>query len=336
MCSSTTAERQSLASRDRTCCLRRCLPARPLRYYGFRGSIAHPTQSLCTLRTRRRRRPRNTRYRAPATAYPDRSLTGRTTPAYLAHKQSIKPQREKVWIASRSLSSGAHSRDPLARNDVGFQNATPRSRGALRPSCAFIFRPLEGVGNAGCPLHPRFRVHLVVVECTRATTSTPESPGIPARNGFNGLCRALPGDRALLPPSSADRFCLSPVGPTQLRELDASVGASGPHDFAVRCNISRPLARRSLTGLIDPPCNSVARKTLPRPPHPHPASVTIAIRPSGGVGWREFVEMICPTGEVKYFCKWDWTAFLQVSPSGKSLRAHGEAGGGGDERGRKG
>src|SRR5882757_361166 len=81
MCSSTTAERQSLASRDRTCCLRRCLPARPLRFYGFRGSIAHPTQSLCTLRTRRRRRPRNTRYRAPATAYPDRSLTGRTTPA---------------------------------------------------------------------------------------------------------------------------------------------------------------------------------------------------------------------------------------------------------------
>src|SRR6266851_1481490 len=90
MCSSTTAERQSLASRDRTCCLRRCLPARPLRYYGFRGSIAHPTQSLCTLRTRRRRRPRNTRYRAPATAYPDRSLTGRTTPA-LPGAQAIHP-----------------------------------------------------------------------------------------------------------------------------------------------------------------------------------------------------------------------------------------------------
>jgi hypothetical protein len=25
--------------------------------------------------------------------------------------------REAIWIASRSLSSGAHSRDPLARND---------------------------------------------------------------------------------------------------------------------------------------------------------------------------------------------------------------------------
>src|SRR5260370_5814976 len=107
-------------------------------------------------------------------------------------------------------------------------------RGAMRPSGAFIFRPKEGVGNAGCPLHPQPRVHFVLVERTRVTTSTPESPGIPARNGFNGLCRALPGDRALLPPSSADRFCLSPVGPTQLRELDTSVGASGPHDFAVR------------------------------------------------------------------------------------------------------
>jgi hypothetical protein len=124
------------------------------------------------------------------------------------------------------------------------QDATSRPRGAMRPSrCIYLSpRKTKGVGNAGCPLHPRSRVHLVVVKRTRVTTSTPESPGIPARNGFNGFLRALPGDRALLPPSSADMFCLSPVGPTQLRELDASVGASGPHDFAVRCNISRPPA----------------------------------------------------------------------------------------------
>src|SRR5258705_9789629 len=63
--------------------------------------------------------------------------------------------------------------------------------------------PKEGVGNAGCPWHPRPRVHFVVVERTRVTTSTPEAPGIPTRNGFNGFLRALPGDRALLPPSSA-------------------------------------------------------------------------------------------------------------------------------------
>src|SRR5713226_10431806 len=59
---------------------------------------------------------------------------------------------------------------------------------ALQKSSA----PKEGVGNAGCPLHPRSRVHLVVVERTRATTSTPESPGIPARNGFNAYVALSP------------------------------------------------------------------------------------------------------------------------------------------------
>src|SRR5882672_6302258 len=43
-----------------------------------------------------------------------------------------------------------------------------------------------------------------------------------------------------------------------------------------------------------------------------PASVTIMIRPSGGVGWREFVEMICPTGEAEYFCKGDWTGRITL------------------------
>jgi hypothetical protein len=44
---------------------------------------------------------------------------------------------------------------------------------------SFLTLRSEGAGNAGCPLHPRPRVHLVVVERTRVTTSTPESPGIP-------------------------------------------------------------------------------------------------------------------------------------------------------------
>ena len=44
------------------------------------------------------------------------------------------------------------------------------------------------------------------------------------------LFRALPGDRALLPPSPAR---------VASRELDASVEASGPHDFAVRFSAVR-------------------------------------------------------------------------------------------------
>ena len=54
-------------------------------------------------------------------------------------------------------------------------------------------------------------------------------PGIPARDGVNGFLRALPGDRALLSPSSADRSA----------NLNASVEASGPHDFAVRFSAIR-------------------------------------------------------------------------------------------------
>jgi hypothetical protein len=53
------------------------------------------------------------------------------------------------------------------------------------------------------------------------------------------------------------------------RQLDASVGASGPHGFAVR-----KLAPSSTRRL--------------RPPHPAPTSVTIAIRPSKGTGWRDY------------------------------------------------
>src|SRR5258708_29376145 len=188
MCSSPAAERQSLASRDRTCCLRRCLPARPLRFYGFRGSMAHPTQSLCTLRARRRRRPRNTRYRAPATAYPDRSLTGRTTPAFLAHKQCIL-----CFCCDHGLLRGACQRARIRA--TRWLAMTSKRECATSPRHApeplMNFPPIEGVGNAGCPLHPRSRVHLVLVERTRVTTSTPESPDVPARNGFNGFLRAL-------------------------------------------------------------------------------------------------------------------------------------------------
>src|SRR3981189_2391527 len=105
-------------------------------------------------------------------------------------------------------------------------NTHSRPRRAMHPSLARNLPPKKGVGNAVCPLHPRPRVHFVLIERTRVTTSTPESPDVPARNGFNGFLRALPGDRAVLPPSSADMSCLSPVGPTRLRKLDASVGAA--------------------------------------------------------------------------------------------------------------
>ncbi len=112
-------------------------------------------------------------------------------------------------------------------------NTPSRSRGAVRPRFALKFPPskAEGAGNAGrrCArsrawwVRPRFALKFPPSKaegagnagrrCARSrawwvvstrvshhghTGITRHSP----RNGFNGFLRALPGDRACLPPSS--------------------------------------------------------------------------------------------------------------------------------------
>src|ERR1700716_2598088 len=83
----------------------------------------------------------------------------------------------------------------------------------------------EGVGNAGCPMHPQPRMqsrkHTSVV-----TTGPPEKPGIPARNGFNGFLRALPGDRAFLSPSSADMVSANLTPASRRQDHTTSPSAS--------------------------------------------------------------------------------------------------------------
>src|ERR1700682_6502108 len=148
--------------------------------------------------------------------------------------------------------------------------------------------PKEGVGNAGCPLHPQSRVHLVLVERTRVTTSTPESPGIPARNGFNGLLRAPPGDRALLPPSPADMF-LSKPGWADLTPQDLTP-ASGRQDHTTSpyatTSLVRSLGDRS-QAFRQPALRSHRAQNAAASTASLPASVTIAIRPCSGVGRAE-------------------------------------------------
>ncbi len=59
---------------------------------------------------------------------------------------------------------------------------TPRSRGAIAPELSLNRSPKEGVGNAGCPLHPQPPVQQKSTGVE--ATGTPESPGIPAREWF--------------------------------------------------------------------------------------------------------------------------------------------------------
>ena len=84
---------------------------------------------------------------------------------------------------------------------------------------------------------------------SKVTTVTPEITRHSPRNGFNGFLRALPGDRAFLPPSPAK---------VAFRQLDTSVGVSGPHDFAVRLRRVRQSAIR--VHRIPPRVDDVAQR----------------------------------------------------------------------------
>jgi hypothetical protein len=124
-----------------------------------------------------------------------------------------------------------------------FADTASRSRDLIRPSFAINSRPpVRGRREYRAFDAPAALCAMIVRahKCSHHghTGFTRHSP----RNGFNGFLRALPGDRACLPPSSAK---------VSFRELDTSVGVSGPHVFAVR------ITRHS-------------SKAHSRPPHPAP------------------------------------------------------------------
>ena len=103
---------------------------------------------------------------------------------------------------------------------------------------------MEGVGNAGCPLHPRPRVHLVLVKSTRVYEYT----GITRHSRtqwFYGLCRALPGDRAFCHRRLTDMF-LSKPGWADATPQDLTP-ASGRQDHTILPYAATSLVRSPVT-----------------------------------------------------------------------------------------
>ena len=134
-------------------------------------------------------------------------------------------------------------------------------------------------------MRPRPRVHFVVVERTRVTTSTPESPGIP---------------RAMV-----------------LRFPSCSPRRSG--SFAtVTCGTYRKLDVRT-TRLGRPQQQRPSRAPL-RPPHPAPTSVTFANAPLSGTGCGRY-RLICDFGKSEYFCDRGFTDFWVICPSGRFVES---------------
>jgi hypothetical protein len=132
------------------------------------------------------------------------------------------------------------------------------------------------------------------VECTRVfTASSPETPGIPARNGFTAYSALSPVIGLSCHRRRADIGCARPVGlakpprgltPASRRQDHtllpyatrpakgfAEPGTGPTNSGEGGKSIVRPACRKSLTE-SNPPCDPIARPTLPRPPHPVPRS----------------------------------------------------------------
>jgi hypothetical protein len=156
--------------------------------------------------------------------------------------------------------------------------SSPRTRGPQRERRAL---------GAPAALCAKLKKHTSIV-----TTVTPETPGIP---------------RAMVLTVS---FVLFPVTGLVchrrkrnfLRKLDASVGASEPHDFAVRARLHKSL----LDGLGTSPAEALAKADQRRSScraaastASRPAFVTIASRPSVGQD-RIAIFLFLPRRQVKF------------------------------------
>ena len=202
------------------------------------------------------------------------------------------------WVfgqSSRKRKAFAQPISDMPRSDMP-RSDMARSSAAL---CARRFEVLsapKGVGNAGCPWHPQPPVQQESTGVEAA--GPPESPGIPARNGFNGFLRALLGDHAWLPPSSADRSAhLTPASERQ--DHTTSPSASAPF---VRVPVITHEPKPALRSLCTP---DTAASTASRP-----ASVTIASRPSMGRD-SDRIRVILVNRETIYFCCDGWTGFCR-------------------------
>src|ERR1700720_3414001 len=101
------------------------------------------------------------------------------------------------------------------------------------------------------------------------TTRTPEHPAFPHAMVLTAYFVLSPVIGLFCHRRLRIEGCQRPVGPTCLRELDAGVEASGPHDFAVRVSAVRQRAIDRSRAEARPAITSRAL-ALPRPPHPIP------------------------------------------------------------------
>jgi hypothetical protein len=181
--------------------------------------------------------------RAPAGEQPSRSRQrdGESSP-WRVNREAHLRCREPPLAAPQSggdllLAKLASPYSPLPTSAPGGEEITATaspSRPRFLGEVLVYSRPSnQGRGEAGRPMRPIAACAIIVVERTRVSQVTPESPGTPHAMVY-GLYRALPGERL---------FCHRRLA-RLLARLDTSTAMSGPHDFAVRIKRFRQRRRQ--------------------------------------------------------------------------------------------
>ena len=153
----------------------------------------------------------------------------------------------------------------------------------------FLALQTEGAGNAGCTLHPRSRVQKMHKEAHTSIQVQRRQSDIP--------CAMVLTVSFVLSPATGLSCHRRSREALASQELDASVGASGPHDFAVRIGT-----------LVSRTAASTAS---------HPNVRDDGQRPSSSGRDGGFVGLIWGGGEADYFCDRDWTGQIRLKLLGK-------------------
>jgi hypothetical protein len=121
------------------------------------------------------------------------------------------------------------------RFPINFQTAKQTATRILATACARgvqIHSPqkTEGAGKTGCALHPRSRVPMHKAKNAHEHTGSAEAVRPSLRNGFTTYFVLSPARPGLL---------VTVIHVMRSINLTPAIGASGPHDFAVRVSHAR-------------------------------------------------------------------------------------------------
>ena len=176
----------------------------------------------------------------------------------------------------------------IAALHPSYANTPPRSRGVFRPRFAKILSPRKTRGRRECRVLAAPAVSCAIVREKGAHEHTGAAGAFrhSLRSGFTAY--------AVLSPET-NSSCLRRrriEGQANPGRVLLTSGGLTPATGARTTRFCRPQQcfrlARCVRSRKHPPCEHLARPALPRPPHPAPTSVTIAIRPSGGTGWAGF------------------------------------------------